>query len=258
MPPFPESERVIYDSNPLDEVICQLRFPTLLRIDAELPAAFQESVRGVYPILRETRSTSLPLGLPPELSDLLSRALPQRVSYDFATKDDKWVAALTRDFLALTAREYRSWDAFRTHLLSALDALVAVYDPAPFTRIGLRYRDVICRSAVGLADQPWSELLRPHLSGELADGDVGSSIREARRETLVDLSVGQVRIRHGLVEQDATEELCYVIDSDFFTEEPLEAADAVERLNEFNRQAGRLFRWCITDRLHHALGPRPA
>jgi len=31
--PFPEVKRVIYEHNPLDKVICQLRFPPILRIE---------------------------------------------------------------------------------------------------------------------------------------------------------------------------------------------------------------------------------
>jgi hypothetical protein len=47
-----------------------------------------------------------------------------------------------------------------------------------------------------------------------------------------------------------------MIDADFFTEERLERENARARLNEFNREAGRLFRWSISDRLHDAMGPK--
>jgi hypothetical protein len=43
--PFPESERIIYAKNPLESVICQLRFPAILKISSEPPVEFQETLR---------------------------------------------------------------------------------------------------------------------------------------------------------------------------------------------------------------------
>ena len=34
-------DRVLYDKNPLESVICQVKFPTILRVDSELPSAFK-------------------------------------------------------------------------------------------------------------------------------------------------------------------------------------------------------------------------
>ncbi|MBL8785507.1 MAG: TIGR04255 family protein, partial [Deltaproteobacteria bacterium] len=50
---IPESPRVIYASNPLADVICQVRFPRILRIDNELPADFQDAIRGQFPHFAE-------------------------------------------------------------------------------------------------------------------------------------------------------------------------------------------------------------
>ncbi|MCH7755956.1 TIGR04255 family protein, partial [candidate division KSB1 bacterium] len=47
--PFPEVKRVIYKKNPLDRVICQLRFSPILKIDAEIPAEFQDMIRADFP-----------------------------------------------------------------------------------------------------------------------------------------------------------------------------------------------------------------
>ena len=44
-----DGRRFIYEKNQLVEVICQLRFPAILSIDSETPAAFQEKVRARYP-----------------------------------------------------------------------------------------------------------------------------------------------------------------------------------------------------------------
>ena len=46
---FSNEERMIYAKRQLVEVICQLRFPEILSIDASEPAAFQERIRREYP-----------------------------------------------------------------------------------------------------------------------------------------------------------------------------------------------------------------
>jgi hypothetical protein len=44
--PLKDYPRVIYKRNPIIGVVCELRFPPILRIAAEPPVAFQEWIRG--------------------------------------------------------------------------------------------------------------------------------------------------------------------------------------------------------------------
>ena len=53
---FPERDRFIYASNPLAEVVCQVRFPRVFEIEANLPVEFQNTIKEYYPLL-ETRNT---------------------------------------------------------------------------------------------------------------------------------------------------------------------------------------------------------
>lgn len=45
----PDNRRYAYGKAQLIEVICQLRFPTILSIDTREPADFQETVREAFP-----------------------------------------------------------------------------------------------------------------------------------------------------------------------------------------------------------------
>lgn len=260
--PFPESERVIYRKNPLAEVICQLRFPAILRIETELPSAFQERIRRQYPIFRSKPSIALPANIPLSASQLASADFPFPIgnkTYEFASADDIWTVSLTQESLALTTRQYVRWEDFKKHFAESLEALLTIYEPAYFLRIGLRYVDVIRRSLLGLEGEAWSRLLQPYIASELASTDVSADIIENFSQVAVRLDTpdGLVRIRHGLAYTQEIDEDCYVIDSDFFTEERKETHDAIEVLDQFKRQAGHLFRWCITDQLHKAMEPQP-
>jgi uncharacterized protein (TIGR04255 family) len=260
--PFPDSPRVIYAQNPLIEVICQLRFPSILLIDSEPPAKFQERIRKAYPLYKENQLADMKLELPPEIVKLSGGAFPaslrtSRVSYDFVSADQIWKVGLTRDFLSLSTTRYERWEDFKAHLLEPLSALIEVYSPSFFSRIGLRYRDLIDRGRLGLKDVPWSRLLKEHIAGELASPEVFRRVVHTGHVSKIRLDddEGEVLLQHGLPEE-SEDQLLYLIDSDFSFNGRTEVNDAIAKLDTFNRKSGRLFRWCITQELHDSMEPR--
>jgi uncharacterized protein (TIGR04255 family) len=259
---FPDSGRVVYKKNPLTEVICQLRFPPILRIDTELPAMFQEKVREQYPLYQEAAQQTINF---PELPKQLARVVGEMglrrsgKAHDFLSADEGWKVGLTREFLAVSTSRYERWEQFIEHLTGPLEALLEIYSPPFFTRVGLRYQNVIQRSALELQETPWSELLKPHILGELAYEGMAEATAASFTQTLLrqDELESQVHIRHGLAFYEDSAEQNYAIDSDFFSDQKTEPSNVFSKLTPFNAQAGRLFRWCITDRLHNAREPQP-
>ncbi len=179
--PFPDSPRVIYAQNPLIEVVCQLRFPPILRIDSEAPAALQEKIRAKYPLFKEKHISDLGIELPPEIAQLSNSVIStplrtSRISYDFISADEQWRVGLTREFIALSTTKYERWEDFKAHLEQPLQVFIETYSPAFFSRVGLRYRDLIRRPRLGLENAPWSDLLKTPIAGELAAGEVAGYI----------------------------------------------------------------------------------
>lgn len=260
---FAESPRVIYERNPLTSVICQVRFPPILRINAEQPAQFQESIRAGFPRYAN-RQAEIP-GLPQDIGSLVSGmglvGFPgSSPVHEFATVDKRYIITLEAESLSLTTTDYKQWERFREHMLNALETLQAVYTPSFFVRIGLRYQDTIRRSILGLEGVAWGELIRPELLGILADKTVEDSLRNSFAVLTVALPEGksshdsQVTLRHGIAISD--NEISYVIDSDFYIEnQEVDTQYALATLNEFNRYARNLFRGCISERLHNAMEP---
>lgn len=257
---FPNVPRVIYQLNPLQEVICQLRFPAILKIDTELPASFQEQIRAEYPFYEAKSPLRLPAGFPPNLTQMIVADLPLGglKSHDFTSKDRDWSLNLTREFLALTCRSYERWENFRERLKEACDALDKYYNPVLFTRIGLRYRDVIRRSRLQLVETPWSELLQSWISGVLGSPEMADHVKNMASSFLMDLPEerGRIQVSSGLAVDGQSNEIVFVIDADFYTEQHTEPSDVFNRLNLLNRYARNFFRWCITSRLHEAMRPR--
>lgn len=263
LPPFPDSERVVYRRNPLVEVICQLRFPTILKISAEPPVAFQERIREEYPLLTERYpevNVEVPPGVPPAVAELVKGTIPKRklIGYDFVSSDDKWKVSLTRDFLSLSTMEYTRWEDFRRHLSGPFAALVDVYRPAFITRIGLRYQDLVQRSLLGIPEATkWSELIKPHISGVHAVPELDGAVEEFMGQLLITLPGfnSKVRVNYGIAQRDGSTEKCFLIDSDYHTDERAQHDAVGGILDYFNKQSGRLFRWCIEPKLHEAMDP---
>ena len=66
---FSTKPRCRYESNQLAEVICQLRFPEILTIEASAPAEFQEAIRSDFPLFLRRQEMAAPklTGLPPQM-----------------------------------------------------------------------------------------------------------------------------------------------------------------------------------------------
>ena len=252
---IPESPRVIYASNPLVDVICQVRFPRILRIDSELPVAFQEAIRDQFPLFGELAVEVQ--GLPSELVPSLPS---QTKSYTFESEDRLWKVTLTSEFIALSTPRYERWERFASAFVLPLTALFEAYKPPFASRIGLRYVDVILRSDLGLRDVAWSALIQPWVLGELTHLADEDDVLGAARDVLVQLDGGaRLRLRHGLTRTGQDGEVGYRIDTDFYIENDLSyrsSAGVLDALQRFNGQSGRLFRHMIQPKLHEAMGPK--
>jgi len=256
--PFPPSDRVIYSKNPLKEVICQLRFPTILEIGSEPPALFQKKIRATYPLYEKEEAH-----LPKEIAEILAQfpilKPSEGISHKFLTTDSNRFISLAPGFVALTDYKYQRWEQFRRELAFAQTSLEEVYQPAFYSRIGLRYKDVIDKEEIGLSNEPWDSLLNSPLIGLLGAPNIGSQVRTIQTEASIKIDEvlgGFATLRHGLGLLPQSEKPVYVIDVDLYTNERSRSNDIPSILDRFNRIAGNLFRWAISPKLHQALEPR--
>ncbi len=260
---FPDVKRVIYNKNPLDNVICQLQFPPILKIDSETPSDFQEIVRGTYPNLSDSSEIMFNLSQDMEKqipSESVQKALtsPGIKNYQFSSEDGNWKINLTRNFIALSTNNYYRWEEFKERLELPLKALIDIYSPSYFTRIGLRYVDVIVRSNLGLDGVNWRELIHGNILGLIAVPALSERIIGAQSiyEIKLDEEDNNVRLSTRTVRKIDQNEVCYMIDSDIFTKNKTEADKVLDKVEYFNKTASRLIQWCIKEKLHEAMEPK--
>lgn len=258
---FMECEHVHYAKAQLAEVICQLRFPTILRIGASEPADFQERIRENYP--RYSRNvekqppklTQTPQGVRPEPQ-------PDVINYQFVSADGLWKVNLTSSFVSLATPAYSSWEDFARRLDEVLADFIEVYHPAYFERIGLRYINIFSRRALEVEDVPFSALFQPAYLGLLGEDDVReSAFQRASQDVEMSLAGGcrlKLHVGPGLVKRSGVEdkEVKYILDQDLFMSGKVEMKHSAGALNTLHTHAGRIFRGAITQQLHEAMDPQ--
>jgi uncharacterized protein (TIGR04255 family) len=255
--PFPQGQREIFRKNTITEAVCQLRFPTILEASAHSPVQYQNLVKSEYPFYSEEKPQVI---LPKEVQELaggfpLAAGLHQTSLHNFYNPENSCRITLNQDFLAVSETKYDRWQYLRDRICRAEEAFRGIYHPLFYTRVGLRYKNLINRDELGLVQQGWHHLLNPSLVGLLGIGEISEQVVETRGQSLIKLLEvpnAYVRIVHGVPGHDRSS---YQIEADFFIDERKDAKQALAVLDEFNRVAAGLYSWATSRVLRDTLGP---
>ena len=259
---FADYQRYQYARSPLIEVICQLRFPTILSINTAEPADFQEAIRQDFPRYAARKEQG-----PPKLVGAggpSPKVEPQSpiTNHSFVSADGFWKINLTKDFIALSTLRYTRWEDFALRLDKPLAQFIQVYQPAFFQRLGLRYVNAISKKRLGLTDLLWDDLIRSPYLGILGEPDVDETkVGRSSVDTEIALDGGvrmKVHAGPGLInggKQDP--EPKFILDGDFSHSGELSAEKLPAALEELHRYAVRFFHGAILPELHEAMGPAP-
>ena len=259
---FSSEERCFYQKNQVAEVVCQLRFPEILTIQANLPVAFQEAIRDEFPRYSSRKETPAPKlsGVPGQMS--LQKPDPI-TNYQFVSADGVWRVNLTSRFISLSCSRYTCWEDFAGKLDKPLVAFIQTYKPAYFERVGLRYVNFISRKELDLAGTPFAELIQPCYLGLLAEEDVNEAA-SARNSVDAELNIrGGCKVKihagPGLVRKNGKpdSEIKFVFDQDLFMPGKIPVSGSVGALQTLHAQAYSIFRGAISDPLHDAMDPHP-
>ena len=257
---FSTEPRCIYRRNQLGEVICQLRFPEILSIEANIPAQFQEVIRDEYPVYSVRKEMPAPKlsGTPGNLQ--LEKQQPTN-NYQFASADGMWRVNLTSRFISLACNRYTCWEDFAKKLDKPLAAFIQIYRPAFYERVGLRYMNFISRFDTGLTDISYRELIEPQYLGLLADEQIPET---GTIRSTVDAEIpirggcrAKIHAGPGLVKRNglADKEVKFVLDLDLYMPGKVEVKLSAGALQTLHSQAFPIFRGAITDTLHDAMEP---
>lgn len=255
-----DAPRCHYGINTIGEVICQLRFPEILTIEANLPVAFQEAIRDRFPVYALRMETGAPriTGAP---GSFTLENPPQTKNYQFSSEDGLWRVNLTSKFISLACSRYTSWEDFAAMLDKPLASFIKIYKPAFFERVGLRYVNFISRQALSLEDVPFRDLIAPCYLGILAEEDVQETAC-ARCSVDTELSLhgsckAKLHAGPGLVKRgnQPDKEVKFIFDQDLYMVGKVPVNYSAGALHTLHSHAWSIFRGAVTNRLHNAMEP---
>ncbi len=257
---FSNEARCILEKNSLLEVICQLRYPEILKIEANVPADFQETIRTDYPQYNKNIEQ-----LPPQVVN--GKPVPQGTvnNYQFISEDGKWKISLTKGFIALSTHGYTRWEEFARRLDQVLAAFIKTYEPAYFSRVGLRYINAFNRKTLGLEDCAWRDLITGGYLGLMGDEDAQERAFVKNEQNVHAAMPGgakaNIKCGPGTVRKvnnktgETAQESVFMLDLDLFMDGKTPINHAVPALNIVHGNADSLFRGAVTDTLLDAMQP---
>ena len=258
---FSNKERCLYQKNQLAEVICQLRFPEILSIEAKAPADFQDAIREEFPQFQRRQEAPAPklAGVP---GNMTIQNQPAITNYQFASADGIWRVNLTSKFISLTCARYTCWEDFAGKLDKPLAAFIKLYKPAYFERVGLRYLNFISREDLDLAGTPFRDLIAPCYLGPLMEEDVPEATT-SRCSMDLEMAIrggcrAKIHAGPGLIKRgnQQEKEVKFIFDQDLFLPGQLPVNLSAGALQTLHSQADSIFRGAITDTLHDAMEPK--
>lgn len=251
---LPSKPEVRLENSPLDEVVCQVKFPPILRISKETPIEIQEIIRDRFPGLQVEQgvfvqfptigSTEEPtVGIPPRI-------------HRFLTHDEMTHVALASDFFALSTKAYKHWGDFVIDFKLVEDAVRSVYNPAYATRIGLRFinRFTLNNTGSNTLDE-LLDLFRSEFTC-LIRADAWQAPLEMLSQVILPDGEGKLTIRNAYEVEMGNP--FFILDFDYYEEGKLTLDDLVDRIEGYHTRIYDAFRWCLLDESLQRFRPLPS
>ena len=259
---FSKRPRTHYNNAPVHEVICQLRFPTILSINNTEPADFQEAIRDEFPRYSRRQDAIPPKAVKMPDGKVQLQQQPPVTNYTFLSANGKWKINLTRDFIVLSTLSYSGWEDFARHLDKPLASFIQLYRPAYFQRVGLRYVNIFSRKRLGLEDAEWTELIAPTYVGPLDNGDVDEEdflncacdfTLKLDSSCMVKVHAGPGRMKSNIPNAPQDNEVKFILDMDLSMSGDTPCTLAAGAMETLHGHATRIFEGALEDKLRNAM-----
>jgi uncharacterized protein (TIGR04255 family) len=240
---FPVKAEVRLKKTPLSEVICQVKFPPILRISKETPANFQEAIRSRFPELEVEQGVLLQFGVSPALEKPLVETAPK--VYRFKSMDKKSNVTLATDFFAFSTNGYTHWEDFLNDFTFIEKAVREEFYPPYTTRNGLRFINRFTRKNTGCKTfDELIDLFRDELTG-LIRVDVWTEPNEMLIQIVLPDNQAKLLLRAGFGKEQ--KEPFFILDFDYFEDKQLDFKNLSGRIKKYHTKIYQAFRWCLKD-----------
>ncbi len=247
--------RVRYRRSPLVEVIFQLRFPTILSINTNLPSAFQDKIRERFPFFQEGNEQQNEMLLAPDGQPLQVKSNTTK-NYAFISADEMFKINLTASFISVSTLKYTQWEEFRGIIGYVVPIFEEIYKPSFYIRVGLRYIDVITRENYGLNGCNWNELIESKILGVVTP-EIESGVKSYSCEVEYgsEDDNAHTKSHFELVNVNNRPEVSLLIDCDYFVQEHIEKEQVFQIAELLHHKSSKFISSAITKKLHDVMEP---
>lgn len=226
----PIAERRRYKRNFIRQAVCELRFPTIFEIeDKRPPAVFWNTLKRDF----QTHELVSKLNVSPG-------KVEHGNAHRFISSRGRWTATLRSSAVSVETTQYISFEDFEKHLSVVLKAAGQTIDSDFYTRVGLRYINLLPCKPADVKGWINSALIAPLATPVL--GTVLEFANQIRGSTVC----GGYYIQHGFgMEQGSgAAKEGYVLDFDLYSED-VPVAKVWETISMMHDLEHSLFRWAI-------------
>ena len=162
---------------------------------------------------------------------------------------------LTSTFIAISTRKYTQWEEFSEKVRQVVKAFQETYEVPFYTRVGLRYIDVIQRSVLGLSNEKWSDLVKPHVLGVVTQFEDGMNSYVSQAEFKDPTDDICTKTHFELVNVNNSNENSLLIDCDYFKTEMVNIESMMDVATVLHNHSSNFLMTAITDKLNDAMEP---
>ena len=225
-----------YKRSFLRQAVCELRYPTLLQFgDRTPPAALVNLLRKEYPYVEQSTEFSV---------HSRGGATEPVFSHVFKSSKANWVVTFRTNLMTIETSNYVEYDQLRERILKVVEQVKHIIDTEFFTRVGLRYINVVPCSAEPIPQvHTWINNI---LIGPLVGG-VARGVREYAGRIVLSGEDGGALLQHGIQIRPDSNKPDYLIDVDSFRNE-ISLGELGPTLDDAHRQGFDIFDWALTEK----------
>jgi uncharacterized protein (TIGR04255 family) len=240
---FPEVQEIKLKKPPISEVICQVKFPPILRIEKEMPVDYQDAIRDIYPILEVDQGMVIQVGVTPAAETPSIEKAPK--IFRFKSKNGKTFTSLALDFIALSTTEYSGWNNFYNRISFIKGVFEEQFHPKFASRVGLRFINRLdVKNTNNLNFDDVLDMLRNDLTC-IIRSDVWSEMNESYSQIVLPDKKGKLVFRYGLGSED--NKPFFALDFDYYEENQQDFSRILNRLDYYHGVIYKAFRWCLKE-----------
>lgn len=232
-----------YKRNFLKQAVCEFRFPTLMELgETRPPTILVAALRKEYPHLELANEVTIGIG---------GAASGSNNAHIFRSAKLNWTVSLKQSALSIETTAYSGYPQMKERVLRVVESASKIIDSDFFTRVGLRYINVIDSD-----DDPIDGWVNPQLVQPLLSRQFTGVHEYAGRLQLV-ADDGGCLLQHGIrLKQPRRDgkavEAEYLLDIDSFRNE-VSITDTEFAMDAMHSQAFDVFDWAISSKAREYL-----